>query len=374
MTSAVDALVREKPALAAAIAPDDPRIVFRLARAQVILNRGVVTPQSAAAVREAMAGAPLAEEPFLVEGLAAQVAGDAARSERLLSTVKRRNPRARAARLLLLNHYLQAGRVPDAAAEIAVLHRLMPAASKVLVPELAKFARNPATRASLAGILRSDPELGEAVLQDLAAKNPDPELVMSLARQVPAPAGAERPWQGKLIRAVVEKGNVEQAQRLWQQLSGRSQPAEGTVYDPAFQGLPGPPPFNWELSSSGAGVAERSKSGGLQVEYYGRQPVELAAQLLRLAPGRHVLRATVEGDSSEKGPQLAWRLSCLDGTTIAELPLRDVTFQPKALSAGFSVPPGCGAQWLRLNGIPSEFPDTQSVTVRNVSIEAAGRP
>lgn len=374
-TSAVDALIRSNPAAVAAIAPDDPRLVFRIARAQVILNRGVVTPASAAAVRKAMAKAPLAEEPFLVEGLAAQVSGDNARSERLLAIVRRRSPRARSARLLLLNHYLRGGRVAEAAAEIAVLNRLIPAAGKVLVPELAKFARKPATRGSLVGILKEDPQLGEAVLEELASKNPDPELVLQLARQIPADRGAARPWQAALIRAVVESGDVARAHRLWQELSGAPRAEGAAVYDGRFQGLPGPPPFNWALSSSGAGVAERSKTGGLQVEYYGRVPAELAAQLLRLAPGRYRFTVTVQGDSSEKAAQLVWRLSCLaGGSTLAEIPLRDVAYQPKSLSASVPVPAGCTAQWLRLVGVPSEFPAAQSVTVTQISIEGATQP
>jgi hypothetical protein len=49
-----------------------------------------------------------------------------------------------------------------------------------------------------------------------------------------------------------------------------------------------------------------------------------------------------------------------------------VSSAPRGFRADFSVPDGCGAQWLRLEGISAEFPTTQSVEIRGLRINRAG--
>lgn len=370
-TSAVNALYRENPAAAFALAPEEPRFAFKIAMAQVMQNRGSVSPEVTSSARRAMARAPLAEEPFLVEALKALAGREDARAERLLVEARRRNPRSRMTRLILLDRYMRSGRIPKAAEEITVLHRLIPAASDVLVPELAKFARDPATRPALVGVLRTDDVLRERVLTNLATAGADPELVTGLAAAAGGRAG-NQPWQEAMIASLVARGDIARAHRIWSSLPGvRAQ--ESVIYDPRFQGLPGPPPFNWKLMAGNAGVAERGQGGGLQVEYYGRAPVELASQMLRLAPGRYRLAARVEGDASGEGARLTWRLLCAGSAgEIASLPLRGINYSPRVVAADFTVAPGCAVQTLRLDGAPSEFPEAQNVTVVEITIARAG--
>jgi hypothetical protein len=373
-TSAFNALFRDNPAAAAAIAPDDPRFAFALAQAQVMQNRGIVTPEAAAATRAATARAPLADEPFLIEALEALVRRDNARAERLLIEARARNPRARTVRLILLDRYMRSGRAAEAAEEIAVLNRLIPAASNLLVPELAKFARNPSTRPALTRALRSDPMLAGRVLTHLASTGAEPELVTSLAATVPVPVNGERPWQDAMVASLVSAGEIDRAATIWSRLPGVRR-NEGLVYDPRFEGWPGPPPFNWKLTHEKAGVAERGQAGGLQVEFYGREPASLASQLIRLPPGSYRLAARVEGDASGERARLAWRVVCGGGNAeLVSVALRNVTYAPRVVGADFTVPGGCGVQTLRLDGVASEFPEAQSVTVTEIAIRKAGRP
>ncbi len=371
-TSAVNALYRDNRAAAFALAPDDPRFAFKIAMAQVMQNRGVVAPEVAEGTRRAMARAPLAEEPFLVEALKALVRREDARAERLLVEARTRNPRSRTARLILLDRYLRSGRTAQAAEEITVLNRLIPAASDVLVPELAKFARDSSTRPALVNVLRSDPVLAERVLANLATGGADPELVTALAAAVPGGSGANQPWQEALIASLVARGETARAYQIWSRLPG-VRPQEGGVYDPRFQGLAGPPPFNWKLTAGNAGVAERGQGGGLQVEYYGRVPLGLASQMLRLAPGRYRLAARVQGDATGEGARLSWRVVCAGAEAeLVSIQLRGINYSPKVVGADFAVPANCGVQLLRLDGSPSEFPQAQSVTVGEVTIRKAG--
>jgi hypothetical protein len=375
-SAAVDALVRRNPYAAASVSPGDPRIALNLAMAEFRLKQGAVTPPLAERAIGSLQDAPLAEEPFFLAALAALVRGDEAAAEPLLIEAKKRNPRARATRILLLDRYLRAGRVEQAAAEISGVSRLMPATRRVLVPQLARFASDPKTSGALADILRSDPELMSGLLEHLASSGAQPETVLRLAGNEAgsAPDGQSPAWQQKLLSSLVKKGDVAGAQRLWSRFAGV--PVNGAqIYDGQFQRRPGPPPFNWQFSSSAAGVAEPTKSRSLQVEYYGRTDAELASQLLTLPPGRHQLRFKAVGDSPERGSSVSWRLVCHPSNVeIASVPIDKLSYAPRTIGAAFVVPAsGCSGQWLRLVGTPAEFPTAHSITISDLQIARAGR-
>lgn len=375
--SAVDGLVGKYPTVAAAVAPNDPRVTVALAMAEFRARGGAVTPAAAAAAQRSLLKAPLAEEPFLLAAVDALVARDDARAVRLLREARRRNPRSRTTRLLLLDRSLRAGRVAEAGADISILSNLIPEATKVLVPELAKFAADPATAAALQRTLEADPGMRNAVLEHLTANGADPELILRLA-DLPAPNGTplgQAPWQSALMNRLVAEGEVAAAYELWKRFAGIAAPGRKTsVYDGRFEGLPGQPPFNWNLSTGTAGVAERGSGPVLNVDYYGRDAADFATQLLMLPPGRHRLSFQVEGSATGEGSRLGWRLLCNgQSQPLAELPLVEIGYAPTRLATEFTVPAnGCASQWLALSGNPGEFPKAQIVTISDVRVEKAG--
>jgi hypothetical protein len=108
----------------------------------------------------------------------------------------------------------------------------------------------------------------------------------------------------------------------------------------------------------------------LEVEYYGREDVELAKQLLVLSPGSYRLRFRVEGAAKGLDGQLSWTISCVDGGgQLASVALKDVAASPRVVTATFSVSPACKGQWLRLKGDAGEFGTTQSVLISDMAIE-----
>lgn len=373
-SAAADALVRRNPYAAASISPDDPRIPAILAMAEFRQKRGAVTPALANRAIQSLQDAPLAEEPFFLAALAALVRGDEAKATPLLLEAKKRNPRSRITRILLLDRHLRTGRVEAAAAEIAGISRLMPAASKVLVPELARFAANANTRGALADTLRLNPGLKSAVLEHLASSGADPEIVLRIAGNDAAPAdGQVSSWQQQLLTSLIKNGEVARARELWSRFAG-GPAAMDTVYDGQFERRPGPPPFNWQFASSPAGVAEPTQSRSLQVEYYGRADAELASQLLTLSPGRYQLLFRATGDTPERGSSVSWRLACHPGKAeIASVPISKLSYAPRTIAVAFAVPAsGCSAQWLRLVGTPAEFPTAHSITISDLQVRKAG--
>lgn len=375
-TSAVDALIRRNPIAAAAVSPGNPRVKIELAMLEFKLNGGRVDETTRQGAFSALSQSPLAEDPFMLAGIDALAKGDEQKGETLLAETRRRDPRSRTARLILLDRYLRSGRTEEAAVEIAVINRLVARAAEVLVPELVRMISDPKTGGALISLLREDPALRNEVLNRLATGGADPDLILRVARNTgvgrssgPAPA-----WQPALLTKMAEKGDVQRAFALWRSFAGIGSTDSGSApYDGTFRGLPGSAPFNWQLTSSPAGVAERTQAQSLDVEYYGRERAPLASQLLMLRPGRYRLTLRVEGDATGEGSRLAWLVSC-GNTQLLEAPLRGVGSAPKAIAARFAVPAsGCPAQWLRLTGIPAEFPTRQSATIRDLRIVAEGQ-
>jgi hypothetical protein len=374
-SAVVNALGRTQPFLAAEVARGDPRGPLIAAMTEFSLRGGRVDPQTQERALAALNRAALADEPFLLAGVSAAAAHDDTRAEALLSEARRRNPRGRFTRLLLLDLYMQHNRSEQAGTELAALTRLIPEAGGALVPELSRLARDPKTRPGLAKMLRRNPEIRDLTLANLAARDGDADLVIALAAEAGSGGDPARPpaWQGVLLDKLVAAGQIDRAYRLWQ--AATRLPGDPTIkglYDAGFAGAPGGPPFNWQLSSDGEGVAERGR-GNLQVDYYGRAPRVLARQLLILKPGSYRLQLRAEGAAKGDGTRLVWSVTCIDAKApLAQLPLIDVSSAAKPLAAAFTVPAGCRAEWLRLEGVPGDVSAEQTATISNLQIVAAG--
>jgi hypothetical protein len=372
-TSTSYALVDLNPYAVSKVAPDDPRVALNIALIEFALNNGKLTDRRRERTYAAMTKAPLAETPMLVAAVSALAAGDSRKGEALLLEARHRDPRFILARLLLLDQYLKTARIGEAGQEIAVLTRLLPEAGNLLVPELAKMATKPGSGVALMRALRRDPQLQQDVLARLAATE-EPAMMLRLAAEA-APSGNAPNWQAVLLKRLVDKGDFAQAHAMWRNFAHLPPAgAEKSVYDGRFANLPGAAPFNWQLTASAAGVAERLSGGGLQVQYFGRDPAELGSQILLLRPGNYRLRIEADGDASGEGAKLAWTLVCgTGGAKLAELPMLKISSAPKWLEARFSIPQaGCASQSLRLSGSPAEFPTEQDATIREVRVERIG--
>jgi hypothetical protein len=373
-TSIVDAAAGN-PFLAERVAPSNPRPKLAIATALLLLRGGRLPPEVQREAVAALRKAPLADEPFLIAGIEALARGDVRKGEQLLAEVRRRNPRQRLARLLLLDRYLREHRTAEATVEITVLSRLIDRAQQVLTGQLAKMAQDPATAPQMLPILAAHPDLQSAVLEALAAKGADADLIIRVAALSPGRYAAGSPqWLRLLLNSLVERRQTARALAIWAKLAGLPPPGdEKGLYDGAFHGAPGAEPFNWGFATEGVGVAERTGRSSLQVDYYGRDAGDLARQLLVLPPGRYRFQFRVGGDAPGEGSRLVWTVTCVPaGQPLLQLPLVGIDSSPKAFKTAFTVPAGCSPQWLKLEGVPGDVETAQSVTLGNLSIERDG--
>lgn len=352
------------PAAAERVWPDHPAAEMRLAMIAIAeaARQGQAAPPTALRrIFAASVKAPLAPEPFLVRGVQAQLEGNRNLAERAFFAARWRDGRSLPARYFLADHYLRQGDTRRGLREVATLARLTPQGVSKLAPFVAAYARNASNWPRLRSVFRSEPALEEATLSVLAADAANADLVLALADR--GRAGPKSSWLGPLLSGLVSAGQYEKARDVWERIARVQVDRGALIYDPRFTRAEAPPPFNWTLTSSTVGLAERQKGGGLHVIYYGQEDGALASQLLILPPGRY--RLTTQGGTPGPASALEWRLVCERGNAaIASVPL------DRAIRRGFAfeVPGSCPAQRLELFGSSSDVSHQTEVTIRGVSL------
>jgi hypothetical protein len=364
--------------VAFAIADDNPELALRLAPSAPgpLASTAMKAVGRAAAqagnpdettflqLRAVAASDPLRIEPFLVEAAMAERAGAYDRASLLLAAAKTRDPRSAAARYLYADTAMRRGRVVDSLKEMAVLSRLVPAASVPLVPSLAQYAQSPGSHSELAAILAQNPQLKDPLLTALATDPDNAGLIVALAGPpVATPDNDTRTWQARLLRGMIGRGDYQRAYDLWRHFAMLPAGARPLLFNGTFRDIGAPEPFNWDYSSSAAGIAEPG-SEMLSVLYYGREDAELAGQLLILPPGTYRFNSPISGKIVTGA--LSWTVVCTGGKDL----LMNLPLASSSRSATFTVPPeGCPTQRLQLIGHQQDSPEDSDVKIGPASIE-----
>ena len=352
----VTALLPSDPDTAAAIWPSHPSVRLVQASRQIAADSGAGREIRAASfdlLEQVARRAPLEPQPFIVAGIRAQLAGRPDQAIRAFEAARLRDPRALPARYFLATARLQRGDV-EGLRDVAALTRLEPGSGTVLVPYLADLARQPRSREAMRAMFRGNPAIRQSVLSSLARDPANVGLVMALGQTTNPKEG---PWLRTMLDTLVSKRRYGEARTLWGQISGVR--AAG-LFDGDFRNASAPPPFNWELTSSSLGLAER-RSGRLQVMYYGQDSGTLARQLLTLDPGRYRLGAPTSG--SDGSGAIHWLVRCDSGNA------GEIGRAPAGRGGlVFVVPGGCGAQWLELNARASDFGREADMSIGPVTL------
>ena len=330
------------PETAAQVWPAHPAVQVALATRQIAAASGAgraIDPATFERLNRAARAAPLEPQPFIVAGIRAQLAGRAAQAEQAFEAARLRDPRSLPARYFLATSKLQRGDV-EGLRHVAALTRLEPNGGQGLVPYLAAFARQKRAWGPIRVMFETNHSVRDSVLTALAGDPANLNLVMALGGTADP---TKAPWLRTMIGTLIASRQYDRARALWERTAGvRS----SGLFDPGFRNPAPPPPFNWELTSSSLGLAER-RSGQLQVIFYGQDSGTLARQLLLLPSGQYRLNAPAA--APEGSDALFWLVRC-DGRPVelARVPVR-------ADGLKFAVPADCPAQWLELVAQASDF-------------------
>ena len=368
--AAVSVFAQTSPATAARVWSDHPSSEISTAITEIgksARERRPVPPTVFAELEDAALKAPLAAEPFLVRGVQAQLAGDTRLSLMAYLAAERRDPRSLPAHYFLAERFFRTGEARRGLVEVAALTRLAPDGADSLAPYVAAYAKDRTTWPQLREIFRGNPILAAASLATLAHDANNADAIVALADKQQLTAGSA--WVQPLLTGLIKADRYDRAQAIWSAVSGK-RAARDTIYDAGFADSAAPPPFNWELMSSAVGLAERQAGGRLHVIFHGQQDGLLARQLLLLTPGRHRISMAVAGDP-ERGRALNWSLRCSGSQTpFTGTSLDALRRQPWS----FTVPAGCGAQWLELSGVSGEVeqPSDFTMSALKLSTERPG--
>jgi tetratricopeptide (TPR) repeat protein len=326
------------------------------ARGRHSVPSAVFTTMSDAAARE-----PLAPEPYLVRGVQAELSSDGEHAQQAFEAAQWRDPRSLPAAYFLADRYFRAGDVDHGLEEIAALARLSPNGNVTVAPYLAVYGRNPANWPVLRTMFRANPQLADSALLAMASNMATAPAVLALADAREKPEDAH--WLPALINTWVAAGQYAKAHAIWSRTAARA--GGQLIYDASFSDTSALPPFNWALTSSGVGLAERQPGGRLHVVFYGQEDGILASELLLLAPGEYRLSMQLLGDAA-RARILNWSVWCDKG----DAPVASVSIDAAAARGWqFTIPSGCAAQWLRLSGASGDLPQQVDVTVSGLKLE-----
>lgn len=356
----VVALGDSDPDTAARVWPGHPSVNIALASREIASASGSgrsIDPSAFAMLEQAARAAPIAPQPFIVAGIRAQLAGRQDAAETAFEAARLRDPRSLPARYFLATSKLQRGDV-EGLRDVAALARLAPGGVTNIAPYLAAFVQQQQAWGPIRAMFRSNPGVRGEVLSTLARDPANLRLVLALGNTVDPAKG---PWLSTMIGTLIEARQYDQAKMLWARTAGLPNGNRTAgLFDPDFRNASALPPFNWQLTSSSLGLAER-RSGRLQVIYYGQQSGPLARQLLLLPPGHYRLLAPAT--SGGEADSLLWQVRC-DGPSPTEIGRASI----RQGGLTFDVPANCPAQWLEIVGRASDFGREAETSIGTLSL------
>lgn len=327
-----------------------------------------------ASARRALASAPLASEPFAAIAAASLVQdprGNTGRESALLAEALRRDPRSRAARILLMRQLAVSGDMSGAFAQLDVLYRLNPVLVTKAMDSIAGLVNTPRRMDAALAALSGRPNLYEPFVVGMVGKNKPREIVVRLAQGLPVSIMARPEIRRSIVTQLVEVQEFTPAKSIWQ--AGLAKRSPGLVFSSDFSDRQTLPPFNWQLFETTSGAAGYVKPRGLAVNYYDRSPGQLARQIVTLPPGRYRLYVEFKlvGGLADN---VRLRIGCFGAPdALVEIPLFASGPGLRKAEAGFEVPAqACSGQVLGIWGVLTEKRSEAEVELQRVDILPGG--
>jgi len=356
------------PGLALSLKADNPQAQLNVANRLVTSKPGSSNPGAAEkATRRLMTTAPLQSGALRDLGIVADANGQEGRAQAIMGRAGARGFRDNRVQVWLFQQALSRHDSGETFLRMDAVLRTNPDLDARMFPWLASLLNDPGNIGPLSRRLAADPSWRESALIYLSTHaqdfHPVANLFDALVKLGRGPTDHEAE---ALLGRMAKEGRYEEAYLLWvSYLPPRALGDLGDLYDGAFQGLPGSPPFNWGLfRAPGRTVAiakpTPSAKYALHIEYPVETSLELAEQILVLPAGSYRLSGQFMVSRPAAGAHLQWTVICaISGATLAATrESGDSASGWRPFSVDFEVPDHCTAQCLRLEGHPGdEFGD-----------------
>lgn len=345
---------RAPVAYAIRIAPDSPLVLRRAAEAELVENRA---ENAASLGRDALVRAPFDVRALRVVGLTEARAGRLDAADDLLTLAGNWSLRDDPAHAWLVEHRLRRGDYASSFAHADTLVRrredIRPQVFNLFT--LAVVNDRERVLPVLTRLVAARPPWRQSYLDSLYATTDGLQVAAALAVMLQSgPAPLTNAELRQFYIQLIDKGQVEAVRTVRARLN--RPPVAEAVTNGGFGNPDAPEPFQWRLDQNAGVIVEivpddlRPSDPALRVEYDGFSPSRIAEQLMFLPPGRHRLTAETRAETGDPAAHMSWTITCAPGDVkILSVPSASraaVAWTP--LSAEFSVPASCPAQWLRL--------------------------
>jgi hypothetical protein len=334
---------------------------------------GDAKPQiDVALARQALTSSPLSSEPFTglaALGLLDDPKGKSGKEGALLAEALRRDPRSRAARILLLRNHAAKGELKQAFDQLARLAVLSPKLIEQVMEAITGRITTPRQLDQALDAIAGHDALYLPFVNRMVGKKKSNEVILRLAERLPGQVLARPQIRRAVVTQLVGAGEFQVARKIWQQ--GLRQPSTGLIHAPNFSDRAAPPPFNWTFAINNTGAVELAKGGGLTIAYYDRAPGPLLSQLLTLPAGAYSARIDYQLLSGT-GDNVRLRVEC-NGTAapLVEAPLAQRRAGTPPLILRFSIPAlGCTGQRIAIVGVATQQRGESQIAVQRIDIAA----
>lgn len=354
---ALQPLLQRAPVEAAIqLAPGSPLVLRRAAEAELVADRN---DNAAALARDAFRRSPFDVKALRVIGLTEARADREGQADEILTLAGNWSLRDGPTHAWLVDHRLRNGDYASAFAHADTLVRRR----QDIQPEVFGIftvagTQDPERALSvITRLLAARPPWRTAYLNSLSKTPEDVQLAARLAVLLESSrAPLTRDEVQGLYQVLLGKRQLQALGAVREQLNRPS--FDTVVTNGGFAEPEAPEPFQWQLFQRAGIVPEivgddlRPNNPALRIAYNGYATGPVAEQLTSMPPGDYRFFAEARTELGDPGARLAWTVTCASGGTMAAnfpaSPSQPTPGTWATLSAGFTVPEGCPAQWLRL--------------------------
>ena len=361
------------PALVHRLTPWDSRAIERLAEDRL---QDAQKPADFGAA-EVLAKRAIQRDPTSVRAIrvlafVAESQGKTRQSQALFSYANWLTRRDLPTRLYFIEKAVANEDIPAALQHFDIALKTSSSSFPILMPILANAVREPELRPYMARLFATDPIwlprfLGEAI--SVTQHPVEFAETLVLARKSAAVRDAsvihgmlERLWQNN---------HFLEAEKFFVGMGLDGQEVGALVRDGTFEEKNEFFPFQWSILFEAEVGAEQQVDGGLSYYANSGQGGEVARQLLTLPPGRYSLVTEANNPSTDKLAGPRWILRCAQNqpTRFAEIVIPAGSSGLQSVSATFTIPQTCQAQWLLLELRLTNEPAGLTGHVKSVAVK-----